>query len=113
MTWSAIGKRGREMNGTPPTADDSRPAPSAGPGRGIEVEARGLSRRFGPHLALDAVALRIEPGESFGLLGANGAGKTTFIRLVTGFLLPTAGSVRVDGISPRAARARCTRGPAS
>ena len=39
-------------------------------------------------------------GESFGLLGANGAGKTTFIRLVTGYLNPTAGSVAVDGLSP-------------
>ena len=69
-------------------------------GRGVAVEARELTRRFGPQLALDAVTLRIAPGESFALLGANGAGKTTFIRLVTGFLLPSAGSITVDGISP-------------
>jgi len=69
-------------------------------GCGVAVEARGLTRRFGPHLALDAVSLRIAPGESFALLGANGAGKTTFIRLVTGFLLPSAGSITVDGVSP-------------
>jgi ABC-2 type transport system ATP-binding protein len=73
---------------------------------GCRVEARELSRRFGPHLALDGVTLAIEPGETFGLLGANGAGKTTFIRLVTGTLAPSAGRVQVDGLSPiRDARA--------
>ena len=67
---------------------------------GVEVEARGLTRRFGSHAALDGLDLRVAAGETFGLLGANGAGKTTFIRLVTGFLLPSAGHVTVDGISP-------------
>jgi ABC-2 type transport system ATP-binding protein len=59
-----------------------------------------VTRRFGERIALDDVTLDVEPGESFGLLGANGAGKTTFIRLVTGTLLPSAGSVCVDGLSP-------------
>jgi ABC-2 type transport system ATP-binding protein len=68
--------------------------------RGIRVEARDLTRRFGDHLALEALSLAIEPGEAFGLLGPNGAGKTTFIRMVAGCLLPTEGSVTVDGISP-------------
>lgn len=67
---------------------------------GVRVVARDLSRRFGDHLALDRLCLEIEPGETFGLLGANGAGKTTFIRLVTGVLLPSSGSVHVDGLSP-------------
>ena len=77
---------------------------------GARVEARGLSRAFGEHLALDSLDLSVRPGETFGLLGANGAGKTTFIRLVTGYLVPTRGSVRVDGISssdePRAVHDR-------
>lgn len=64
------------------------------------MEARGLSRRFGTHLALDRLDLEIEPGQAFGLLGANGAGKTTFIRLVTGVLLPSSGELRVDDHSP-------------
>ena len=67
---------------------------------GVAVEAEALVRRFGARVALAGVDLRIAPGESFGLLGANGAGKTTFIRLVTGFLVPTSGQVTVDGISP-------------
>jgi ABC-2 type transport system ATP-binding protein len=73
---------------------------AARPGRGVAVEAHALTRRFGTTLALDALSLRIEPNTSFGLLGANGAGKTTFIRLVTGYLLPSSGSIAVDGISP-------------
>jgi ABC-2 type transport system ATP-binding protein len=80
---------------------EARPAPAErlAP-RGIRVEARDLTRRFGNHVALDTLTLAIEPGEAFGLLGANGAGKTTFIRMVVGCLLPTEGSVTVDGISP-------------
>ncbi|HIF99656.1 MAG TPA: ABC transporter ATP-binding protein [Myxococcales bacterium] len=77
---------------------------------GSRVEARGLGRRFGPHVALDNVSFGLEPGESFGLLGANGAGKTTFIRLLTGFLVPSSGDLTVDGLSPardpRAVQAR-------
>ena len=69
-------------------------------GAGAHVCATELSRRFGDHLALDRLNLEIHRGETFGLLGANGAGKTTFIRLLTGYLVPTGGSVRVDGISP-------------
>jgi ABC-2 type transport system ATP-binding protein len=72
----------------------------AGRRPGVSIEARELTRVFGNHRALDAISLRIEPGEAFGLLGANGAGKTTFIRLMTGFLLPSSGSVTVDGFSP-------------
>ncbi len=64
------------------------------------MEARGLSRHFGTHVALETLDLRIERGEAFGLLGANGAGKTTFIRLVTGVLLPSSGQLLVDGFSP-------------
>ncbi|MCP5065191.1 MAG: ABC transporter ATP-binding protein [bacterium] len=75
---------------------DSSDAPTPG----VRVEARGLCRNFGTHVALDTLDLRIEPGQAFGLLGANGAGKTTFIRLVTGVLLPSSGELWVDGHSP-------------
>jgi ABC-2 type transport system ATP-binding protein len=67
---------------------------------GVGVTARALTRRFGDHLAVDRVDLRIAPGARFSLLGANGAGKTTFIRMLTGFLLPTSGELTLDGISP-------------
>jgi ABC-2 type transport system ATP-binding protein len=67
---------------------------------GARVVAQNLTRRFGSHTALDRLDFEIQRGETFGLLGANGAGKTTFIRMVTGYLIPTSGSVTVDGISP-------------
>jgi ABC-2 type transport system ATP-binding protein len=67
---------------------------------GARIVAQNLTRRFGSHTALDRLDFEIERGETFGLLGANGAGKTTFIRLVTGYLIPTSGSVTVDGVSP-------------
>jgi ABC-2 type transport system ATP-binding protein len=67
---------------------------------GAAIEAESLARRFGDRTALDALTLSIGAGESFGLLGANGAGKTTFIRLLTGYLVPNAGRVSVDGRSP-------------
>jgi ABC-2 type transport system ATP-binding protein len=70
------------------------------PGSGAAIEAVDLTRRFGERSVVDRLTLRIEAGEAFGLLGANGAGKTTFIRLVTGYLVPTAGSITVDGLSP-------------
>ena len=68
--------------------------------RGVRVQSDALTRRFGDTLALDGVTLTIQPGEAFGLLGVNGAGKTTFIRCLTGVLLPSGGDVRVDGFSP-------------
>jgi ABC-2 type transport system ATP-binding protein len=67
---------------------------------GAAIAARDLTRHFGSHVAVDRLSLDIERGETFGLLGANGAGKTTFIRMVTGYLIPTAGSLLVDGVSP-------------
>jgi ABC-2 type transport system ATP-binding protein len=75
---------------------------SRAPATGSRVVAEGLSRHFGNNVALEGLDLCIEPGEAFGLLGANGAGKTTFIRLVTGYLLPSAGQVHVDELSPAA-----------
>jgi ABC-2 type transport system ATP-binding protein len=90
-----------ESLGESPRGPQRAAGEHAGPaGRGARVEARALGRRFGGHVALDALDLVVERGETLGLLGANGAGKTTFIRLVTGYLVPSAGSVRVDGISP-------------
>jgi ABC-2 type transport system ATP-binding protein len=94
---SASAARQGGANGTSETP--AHPGPLA-------IEARGLTRRFGPHLALDGLDLQIRAHETFGLLGSNGAGKTTFIRLVTGFLLPSAGSVLVDGVSPTTHPAR-------
>lgn len=61
------------------------------------VSARGVAKRYGPVLALDDFNLDIRHGEIVCLLGPNGSGKTTFIRLLAGFMSPTAGSVQVAG----------------
>jgi len=56
-----------------------------------------LTRRFGDFTAVDRITFTVAPGEVFGFLGANGAGKTTAIRMLTGLLAPTSGSARVAG----------------
>ncbi len=61
------------------------------------VEIRGLTKRFGDVAAVDAVTLDIRAGEFFSLLGPSGCGKTTLLRMIGGFELPTAGSIRIHG----------------
>jgi ABC-2 type transport system ATP-binding protein len=74
------------------------------------IETRGLTKRFGPVVAVDSVDLEVPRGEVFGFLGPNGAGKTTTIRLLLGLLRPTAGEARLFGhdawSDPIAAHAR-------
>ena len=64
----------------------------------VAISAAGVSKRYGPVLALDNLTLDIRVGEVFGLLGPNGSGKTTFMRLLSGYLLPSAGRLTVAGI---------------
>ena len=61
------------------------------------VTINKLTRKFGDFTAVDAIDLTIARGEIFGFLGANGAGKTTAIRMLCGLLLPTSGSGMVNG----------------
>lgn len=67
------------------------------------LELRGLTRAFGPVLAVDHVDLVVPRGELFGLVGPDGAGKTTTLRMLAGILPPTEGDARVTGISVREA----------
>lgn len=62
------------------------------------LEAKELSKNYQGQRALDALDLKIEPGEVFCLLGANGAGKTTTINLFLGFTQPTSGTASIDGL---------------
>ena len=61
------------------------------------VSARDLTRTFGTFTAVDRISFDVAPGEVFGFLGANGAGKTTAIRMLTGLLQPSGGSAHVAG----------------
>ena len=61
------------------------------------IEIRGLAKHFGPLKAVDGVSFDVGQGEVLGFLGPNGAGKSTTMKMVTGFLTPTAGTMRVAG----------------
>jgi len=62
------------------------------------IEAQGLTKRFGRLTAVDAVNLDIGADQVVGFLGHNGAGKTTTLRMIAGYLMPSAGFVRVNGV---------------
>ena len=62
------------------------------------IEAQRLSRRYGDFLAVSDVSFSIGQGEIVGLLGHNGAGKTTIMKMLTGYLEPSAGRITVDGV---------------
>ena len=62
------------------------------------IHTRDLVKEFGSFRAVDNINLDIAKGEIFGFLGANGAGKTTTIRMLCGLLLPSSGSITVDGL---------------
>ena len=71
------------------------------------LEARGLGKRFGAVVAAADINIRIQPGERVSLIGSNGAGKTTFVNMITGYLKPDAGHIFFDGrditaLQPRA-----------
>lgn len=70
---------------------------------GPAIEAEKLVRDFGSFRAVDHVTFRVQPGEIFGLLGANGAGKTTVIKMLTGIMPPTGGEGRVAGADMKTA----------
>lgn len=61
------------------------------------LQTIGLTKRYGPLVALDTVSLQVEEGEIFGLLGPNGAGKSTLVGILTGLVLPSAGQARILG----------------
>lgn len=62
------------------------------------ISVSNLSRSYGTTLAVDNVSFEITNGEVVGLLGHNGAGKTTIMKMITGFIEPSSGSVEVDGL---------------
>jgi ABC-2 type transport system ATP-binding protein len=73
------------------------------------VNARGLTKHYGPRTALHGIDLEIRRGIVFGMIGPNGAGKTTTMRLLLDIIRPTAGELSVLGESPRTGGARLRR----
>jgi ABC-2 type transport system ATP-binding protein len=62
------------------------------------IAADQLTRWYGPRLAVDRVSLSVDAGEIMGLLGPNGSGKTTILRILAGYLRPSAGTARIGGL---------------
>jgi rhamnose transport system ATP-binding protein len=83
------------IQGAPPSDDEAGPTPV--------IEIRGVSKRFGSTQALDDVSLALYPGEIHALLGENGAGKSTVIKIMTGVVEPDGGEVLVTGVATRVA----------
>ena len=91
----------------PPRADTtSEPSPGAdvaatsARGTAPLISARGLTKRFGSYVAVDAIDFDVQPGEVFGFLGPNGAGKTTTMRMIACVSPVTGGSLSVLGMDP-------------
>src|SRR5215212_3711748 len=62
------------------------------------IEVENLSKSYGPYQALHDISFNVAKGEILGFLGPNGAGKTTTMRILTGYLPPSAGRIRVAGL---------------
>ncbi len=125
--WTMVRRRLSESDldrGGAPAADGTAPAPDTGPllareGRPAPgtplLEVTGLTKRFGGVTAVDGLDLTVYAGEIVALIGPNGAGKTTAFNMISGAVVPSAGTVtmagaRVDGRKPHVfARAGATR----
>src|SRR5262245_48939687 len=77
-------------------APNQRPASAAAPARAL-VRLRGISKRFGNVEAVRPLDLEIYAGDFFAILGPSGCGKTTLLRMIGGFIAPSAGAIEIDG----------------
>ncbi len=61
------------------------------------IEINNLTKKYGNHVAVDDISLKIESGQVYGFLGPNGAGKSTTMNMITGYLAPTSGEIKING----------------
>jgi ABC-2 type transport system ATP-binding protein len=107
MNWRWPGQGPTAPQTTPPTAPPVAPpvdpptTRAAGekglPENGLLLEAHDLSKRFGDHKAVEGVSLSVAPGQAYGLVGPDGAGKTTTMRLLVGALSSEGGTINIKG----------------
>src|ERR1700734_4571943 len=81
----------------PPDSSTMGRCAVSGDGQPVLIEILGLTKRFGSFTAVDAVSFNVSRGEVLGFLGPNGAGKSTTMRMLAGFMIPTAGTARICG----------------
>jgi branched-chain amino acid transport system ATP-binding protein len=86
------------VNGDLPEAASSAPVSTNGQSE-VRVRVRGISKHFGGIAALDDVSFDVQAGEVLGFLGPNGAGKTTLFDVLSGFQVPSAGTIDLEGTS--------------
>lgn len=79
------------------TKDNFRPCSQFASGHEAVIRTEKLTKRFGSFTAVDGISFSVAPGEIFGFLGANGAGKTTAMRMLCGLSKPTSGKGLVAG----------------
>src|SRR5438552_7711236 len=101
MSWSwaeRLGPSGRRASrsATPQWPVEAAVLEDASSGADM-IEARSLTKHYGPTVAVDGLTFQVQPGQVTGFLGPNGAGKSTTMRLMLGLDAPTAGSVTVNG----------------
>ena len=82
---------------------------ATGAANGFAIDAQNLTRRFGSFVAVDHITFDLRAGEVFGFLGANGAGKTTAIKMLVGLLAPSEGGAHVAGFDIRTQREQIRR----
>lgn len=70
------------------------------------VELRNVSKQYASHIAIDSLTFAVNPGQTLALLGRTGAGKSTVLNLIMGYIEPTSGAVRVLGIDPYTSSAK-------
>ncbi|QDY75210.1 ABC transporter ATP-binding protein [Streptomyces qinzhouensis] len=80
-----------------------------GTGRGPIVEVSDLRKAYGGRTVVDGISFTVEEGEIFGILGLNGAGKTTSVECIEGLRVPDSGRIRVAGLDPIADHAEVTK----
>src|ERR1700754_1647194 len=74
--------------------DPGSPRPGTGP---VRLDVRGVTKRYGRRTVLDGVALTVRAGQVAAVVGANGSGKSTFLRICAGLVSPDRGEVRIRG----------------
>ena len=98
--------KGKDTPATPPVATVNTHSVTSTSDDGAMIQVQDLQRRFGDFYAVKGVSFNVQRGEIFGLLGANGAGKSTTFRMLCGLLPVSAGEVEVAGLNLRHAAAR-------
>lgn len=99
-------RESRPWPDTPGPAEDQR---GGAPARGDGLRVEGLTKRFGALTAVQGLTLAVPPGEIYGLIGPNGSGKTTTVKMLAGLYRPSAGRILIDGIDLGAAPERAKR----